>query len=143
MNEDLAREALTRIADALERNTAALQAILQRLAEPTVLPLIESTPDAEPEPEPETKPTAAEVLEAAWLKADDGSAHKSILGAALRYAQTAPKWFSDWHTFSWPDSALIKAAFEAGEYHDYPAEHLLTAAACVASDQRHLFGGAK
>ena len=39
--------AIIRIADALERNTAALEAILQRLAVPTLLPLIESAPEAE------------------------------------------------------------------------------------------------
>jgi hypothetical protein len=98
-------------------------------------------PDAEPEPQP--KPTAAEVLEAAWVIADDGSANESILYAALRYAQTNPEWFKSWHGYNLPSSALIAASNEATYAGVSTAAHLLTAASCVASDHRHLFGGAE
>ena len=100
-------------------------------------------PAAEPEPEPEPKPTAAKVLREAVHATDLGTPERGIILAAMHYAETGPKWFSDWHTFDWPDSALVKAAFEAAQYGDSVAEHLLTAAACVASAHRHLFGGAK
>ena len=98
-------------------------------------------PDAEPEPESEPKPTAAEVLEAAWLKADDGSANESILYAALRYADTCHEWFdgADW---SQPHEALSGASVRAYHAECIPGQYALIAASHVASDHPHLFGGA-
>ena len=135
---------LTRIADALERNTAALQAILQRLAEPTLLPLLESKHDAEPEPEPDDwKPTAAELLWRAVEWAKHESAVEAILVAAMRYAETNHEWFAEWHAYELPSRALMAAATEAQNAGDNTAPQLLNAASHVAADHPHLFGGAK
>lgn len=99
-------------------------------------------PAPAPAPEPAPEPTATEVLHDAFMQADLGSTHESILETAKRYAEAHPEWFALWHTFDGPSSALLRASTEAGEAGDVTAEHLLTAAACVADDHPALFGGA-
>ena len=96
-------------------------------------------PDAEPEPE--TKPTALQALREAWLRADP-SVEEDILSAALKYAQSHPEWFAEWHAYERPSRALMAAATEAQNAGDNTAPQLLNAASHVAADHPHLFGGA-
>ena len=145
---DAARETIEMLQTYVERGAplwgatwSGLETAREILAYPDAFPGLHY-PAAEPEPEPEPKPTAAEVLEAAWLKADDGSAHESILYAALRYAQTNPEWFANWHAYTSTAYALSDAAGAAGAAGEVIADKVLTAAQFVAADHPHLFGGA-
>lgn len=131
MNEDPTREALTRVADALERNTAALESILQRLAEPEPEP----TPEAAPEP----KPSARAVLYLAWDSAAIDSSEESILEAAWRYAQEYPEWFVQWADFETLESALLSAATRAAAAGNMVARNLLVTVSVLTETAPDLF----
>ncbi|MDV7391095.1 hypothetical protein RZS08_07075, partial [Arthrospira platensis SPKY1] len=83
-----------------------------------------------------TQPDADEVLDLAHRRADESSAERGILAAALVYAVENPRWFSgaDW---SDPPKALAIAAGYDGL--GSVAYYALMAAAMVADENPDLF----
>ena len=90
----------------------------------------------------EPKPTAAEVLHAAYVRAEHKSAEEAILWAAEMYATDHPEWFRHWYDNNTPAAALNSAATAAIGDGNEVAGYALMAAVAVANARRDLFGGA-
>ena len=89
---------------------------------------------------PQPNRPAVKVLNEAFNQSECDSPEEQILIAALRYAESNPEWFAEWHKWPSAQSALPHAAYFAGQANDELASAVLQAAAIVAQKFPDLFG---